>query len=145
MEPPCMSWFTYHQMLLDTRNKNTYGLRVGISTVFEIFGHFLFRRGRDYLVMSWPTCIYHQIFLDTKNKNMYGYGVGISTVFEIFGHFLFKGGPPLMVMPCIPSDDPWHKEQECIQFRHGEFSSFQDIKKSPYCAPTPPPEEMQTL
>jgi hypothetical protein len=30
-------------MILDTRNKNTYGLGVGISTVFEIFGHFLFQ------------------------------------------------------------------------------------------------------
>jgi hypothetical protein len=30
-------------MFLDTRNKNMYGLRVGISTVFEIFRHFLFK------------------------------------------------------------------------------------------------------
>jgi hypothetical protein len=37
------SWLTYHQMLLDTRNKNTYGLGVRISTVFQIFGHFLFK------------------------------------------------------------------------------------------------------
>jgi hypothetical protein len=29
-------------MLLDTKNKNKYGLGVGISTVFEIFSHFLF-------------------------------------------------------------------------------------------------------
>jgi hypothetical protein len=34
---------TYHQMQLDTRNKNTYGLGMGISMVFEILGHFLFR------------------------------------------------------------------------------------------------------
>jgi hypothetical protein len=32
---------TFQQMLLDTRNKDIYGLGVGISTVFEIFGHFL--------------------------------------------------------------------------------------------------------
>jgi hypothetical protein len=30
-------------MLLDTRNKNIYGLGVGISRVFEIFGHFLYQ------------------------------------------------------------------------------------------------------
>jgi hypothetical protein len=30
-------------MLLDTRNKNIYGLGVGISTVFKILGHFLFK------------------------------------------------------------------------------------------------------
>jgi hypothetical protein len=30
-------------MLLDTRNKNIYGLGVRISTFFEIFGHFLFK------------------------------------------------------------------------------------------------------
>jgi hypothetical protein len=29
-------------MVLETRNKNMYGLGVGISTVFENFGHFLF-------------------------------------------------------------------------------------------------------
>jgi hypothetical protein len=31
-------------MFLDTRIKDVYGLGVGISTVFEIFGHFLFKR-----------------------------------------------------------------------------------------------------
>jgi hypothetical protein len=30
-------------MFLVTKNKNMYGLRVGISTVFEILGHFLFK------------------------------------------------------------------------------------------------------
>jgi hypothetical protein len=84
-----LSWLTYHQMLLDTRNKNIYSLGVGISTVFEIFGHFLFKLGRNYTVWSWPT--YHMMFLDTRTKNMYDSGVGISTIFEIFGHFLFKG------------------------------------------------------
>jgi hypothetical protein len=38
-------------MLLDTRNKNIYGLEVGISTVFEIFGHFLYQGEQDYSVM----------------------------------------------------------------------------------------------
>jgi hypothetical protein len=33
-------------MFLDTRNKNMYGLGVGISTVFEIAEHFLFNGGR---------------------------------------------------------------------------------------------------
>jgi hypothetical protein len=43
---------TYHQMLLDTRNKNISGIGVGILMVFEIFGHFLFKAGRDYHVRS---------------------------------------------------------------------------------------------
>jgi hypothetical protein len=30
-------------MLLDTRNKNIYGLDVGISREFKIFVHFLFK------------------------------------------------------------------------------------------------------
>jgi hypothetical protein len=30
-------------MLLDTRNKNIHGLVVGISTVFETFGLFLYQ------------------------------------------------------------------------------------------------------
>jgi hypothetical protein len=29
-------------MFLDTRNKNIYGLGMGISIVFKIFSHFLF-------------------------------------------------------------------------------------------------------
>jgi hypothetical protein len=44
-------WHTYHQMLLDSRNKNIYGLGVGISTVFEIVGHFLYQRGTGSLSM----------------------------------------------------------------------------------------------
>jgi hypothetical protein len=32
-------------MLFDTRNKNIYGLGVGISTGFEKLGHFLFKGG----------------------------------------------------------------------------------------------------
>jgi hypothetical protein len=31
---------TYHQMFLDTRNKNMYDLGVGISMVFKIFRQF---------------------------------------------------------------------------------------------------------
>jgi hypothetical protein len=48
-------------MLLDIRNKNIYGLGVGISTVFEIFGHFLYQErgeritpyGYDLHTISW--------------------------------------------------------------------------------------------
>ena len=32
-------------MFLDTRNKNMYGLGVGISTILEIAEHFLFNGG----------------------------------------------------------------------------------------------------
>jgi hypothetical protein len=74
-------------MLLDTRNKNTYGLGVGISMVFDIFRHFLYQRmepPRNVMTYYIPS----DMFLKTKNKNKYGLGVGISTVFEIFGHFL---------------------------------------------------------
>jgi hypothetical protein len=34
-------------MLLDTKNKNIYGLGVGISTFFEIYLDFLFLAGGD--------------------------------------------------------------------------------------------------
>jgi hypothetical protein len=63
------------------------GLGVGISTVFKIFGHFLFQE--DGTTTYCHKLLYHQMFLDTRNNNMYGLGVGISTVFEILGHFLF--------------------------------------------------------
>ena len=33
----------YHWMLLNARNKNIYGLGVGISTVFKIFSYFPFK------------------------------------------------------------------------------------------------------
>ena len=35
----------YHQMFLDTRNKNMYGLGVGISRDFKIFSNFQFLGG----------------------------------------------------------------------------------------------------
>jgi hypothetical protein len=38
-------------MLLNTRNKNIYGLGVGISTVFDIYGHFLYQGGTGPLRM----------------------------------------------------------------------------------------------
>jgi hypothetical protein len=90
-------------MLLDTRNKNIYSLGVGISTVFEIFWHFLFRGGWDHPYT--PSDVHTQ----TKNiKNMYYLGVVISTIFDILGHFLFRGwvGSPRMVMTYIPSNAP---------------------------------------
>jgi hypothetical protein len=64
-------------LLLDTRNKNIYGLGMGISTVFEIFGHFLYQGDRinqvgyDYTIRCYLT-------QETRN---YGLGVGISRVF----------------------------------------------------------------
>jgi hypothetical protein len=56
---------------------------VGISTVFEIYGHSLFQGDGS---------IYHEMFFDTRNNCMYGLGVGISKILEILGHFLFQGG-----------------------------------------------------
>jgi hypothetical protein len=57
--------------------------RVGISTVFEIFGHFLYQGGgggQDHFV--WLLTPHHHLLLDTRNKNIYnGLGVGISTAF----------------------------------------------------------------
>jgi hypothetical protein len=54
-------------MSLDTKNKNKYGFGVGISTVFEIFGHFLFNRGGG------TTPCGHDLhtILGTRNKNIY--------------------------------------------------------------------------
>jgi hypothetical protein len=82
------SWPTYHHLLLDTRNKNIYGLGVGISVVFEILQNFLFKGGWDYNIPS--LLAYHQILFDTRNKNIYW--VGFSTVFKIFYHFLYQEG-----------------------------------------------------
>jgi CRISPR/Cas system CMR-associated protein Cmr3 (group 5 of RAMP superfamily) len=73
-------------MLLDTRNNNICGLEVGISKVFEILGHFLFKGDRTTTYST-----YHQMLLHTRNNKISGLGVEISTVFEIFGHFLYQG------------------------------------------------------
>jgi CRISPR/Cas system CMR-associated protein Cmr3 (group 5 of RAMP superfamily) len=87
-----------------TQETRIHGSGVGISTVFEIFGHFLYQEGQDHSV--WLLISHHHLPLDTRIY-IYGLGVGISTVFEIFGHFLFKGdGTTVMVMTYIPSDAP---------------------------------------
>jgi hypothetical protein len=52
-------------MLLDTTNKNIYGIGVGISMVFEILGHFLFK-GAPYTVM-----IYIQSDATSYKKQIY--------------------------------------------------------------------------
>jgi hypothetical protein len=81
-------------MLLDTRNKNIYGVK--IPTVFKIFDHQQFSRYQiTSCIMRDRTTPYgHDLhmLLDTRNKNIHGLGVGISTAFKIFGHILNQGG-----------------------------------------------------
>jgi hypothetical protein len=80
-------------MLFDTRNENIYG--VGISTVFEIFDHFLYQM----CVFFWGGKItphgYDQHTIScylTQETTICIYMVwGISTFFEIFGYSMFKG------------------------------------------------------
>jgi hypothetical protein len=74
-------WPTYHKMPSDTRNKNIYGLEVGISMVYEIYG--------NHPIWSWLTN--HQMLLDTRNKNTYGLGWGFNG-FRDGLHFLYQGG-----------------------------------------------------
>jgi hypothetical protein len=75
-----------------------YSLGVGVSTVFEILGHFLFKGGQDHPyghdlhTIRWSLTQRNQMVLDTRNKNLYGLGVGFSIVFEIFSNFPFLGG-----------------------------------------------------
>jgi hypothetical protein len=73
-----------HHMLLDIRNKNihVYGLGVGVSVVFEILQHFLFKGGRDHHFMTCIIVACHQTLLDTRNKNVCGLRVGISMIFK---------------------------------------------------------------
>jgi hypothetical protein len=86
------SWPTYHQQVLDIRNKNIYGLGVEFSTVLRYLGtsYMYMGGGQDHSVWSSP--IYHQMLRHTRNNNLHGLEVGISMVFEIIGHLLFKGG-----------------------------------------------------
>jgi hypothetical protein len=92
------SWPTYHQMLLDTINKNIYGLGVEISMIFEILGYFLFKEERGHHVRSWL-----------------GLGWGSQWFSRYLGTSCIKGTePPRNVMTYIPSDVPWHKKQEYV-------------------------------
>jgi hypothetical protein len=71
-------------MLLDTRNKNMYRSGVGISMVFKILRHILFKG--DWTTMyTVMTCIPSDA---SWHKKIHGLGV---VIMEIFGHFLFKG------------------------------------------------------
>jgi hypothetical protein len=72
-------------MFLDTRNKNMYGLGVGISTDFKIFSNFPFQG-----VGLTPGVI--SLACNTRNENIYGLGVGISIDFKIFSQFPISGG-----------------------------------------------------
>jgi hypothetical protein len=121
------SWPTYHQMLLDTRNKNMYGLGMGISTVFKTFGHFLYQGKQDHSVWSWPTVTY--IPSDaTWHKNIYGLGVGISMNFEILGHFLLKGGWDHQVRSWLPYHQmllvTWSKNIYGLGWEFQQFSRY---------------------
>jgi hypothetical protein len=73
-------------MLLDTRNKNIYGLCVGMSTVFNISEHLRFKEttlyGHDLHTI--------RCYL-TQETRIYVLWVGIPIVFEILGPFLFQG------------------------------------------------------
>jgi hypothetical protein len=96
----------YHQMFLDTINKNihVYGLGVGISTVSEIAEHFLFKGGTTPYVHDLHTI---RCSLARGTGIIYNLGVGISTVFKIFSYFNFLGvGLTLGVMTYIPLDAP---------------------------------------
>jgi hypothetical protein len=75
-------------MILDTKNKNMYGLGKGISTVFEM--HFL---SQGYRNTPYGHDLQNiKLSPDTRIKDTYGLGVRISTVCEILRHSLFKGG-----------------------------------------------------
>jgi hypothetical protein len=67
-------------MLLDTRNKNMYGLRVGTSTAFEKFGHSLFKGDET---TPYGHDIHTYVPSDApRNKNIYSSRVENSTVFK---------------------------------------------------------------
>jgi hypothetical protein len=77
-------------MTLNTRNKNIYGLWVGISTVFNILEH-LRIKGEGSLRMVMTT--YKWMLLDTKNKTVIIWfrGGDLKSFLQILEHFLFKG------------------------------------------------------
>jgi hypothetical protein len=104
-----------------------HGLGVGISTVFEIFGHFLYqgRTGSLHMVINFTpsSATWH------KQEYIWFRGGDLNSFWNIWAITVSRGiGPPHMVMTYIPSDAPWYKEQGYIQFWGGDFDSFNDIE-----------------
>jgi hypothetical protein len=97
---------------------------VGISTIFQKCGHFLFKVGWDHHVQSWLTYMYHKILLDRHKKQEYIYGLGNSTVFEIFDHFLIMGE---RTAPCgqnLHTIRYYFTKETRIWFRGGDLIRF---------------------
>jgi hypothetical protein len=102
-------WSWLHTITFpDTRNKNTYGLWVGISIVFKTLEHFWCKGngtityGHDHYTIKSSL---------TQGTSIWFMG-GISIVFNISEHLRFIGygtTPYGMVMTYIPSDATWHK------------------------------------
>jgi hypothetical protein len=97
------SWPTYHQMLLDTKNKNTYGLGVAISVVFGILRHFLFKG--TVPPCTDMICIPSDATWHEKREYIWFRDGDFNSFQDIWSLPVSRGtGPLRMVMTYIPSD-----------------------------------------
>jgi hypothetical protein len=138
-------WLTYHQMLLNTRNKNMYGSEVGISTVFEKFGHFLFQ-GR-----TWPPRIvmtYIPSDAPWHKEQVYSLGMENSLVLKNVPYCAPTRSPGMMTLSNLSLNYVWMLSCKfqlfslcgsCDKDFKNIFSNVNKYKNSlPYCGPTWP-------
>lgn len=97
-------------MLLDTKNKNFCGLGVGISTVFKMFGHFLFEGDQDHPRAHGLHV--HIICLLTLKTLIYMVCNGDLNEFWNIEHFLCQGDGRTPYGYNIYDDAKLHKKQE---------------------------------
>lgn len=106
-----------------------YGLGVVITTVFNIFGHFLFNGSQDQAQGLWSTR--HLMSLEKNKKRIYMYVVKgwDSQPFKIhLGSYCSRGPRQTNgFMTYTPFDAVWHKEQEFIWFKDEILSLFIDM------------------
>jgi hypothetical protein len=120
------SWPTYHQMLLYARNKNihVYGLRVGISVLFEIWKHFCLKgTGPPFTVM---TCIPSCATWHKKQDYIWLRGGDLNGFWDMWTLSLDMGDGISMYSHDIHTITGKLK-QEYIEFRGGDLNCFRDI------------------
>jgi hypothetical protein len=110
---------------------------VGISTVFEIFGHYLNQGDGITPIIPWPT--YHQMFLDTKTRICMVEGWGSQQFSNNLGTSCLRGDRTTLYSHDLHTIWWSFAHRTRILFRGGEFNGFQDIKISSLLCPDPTP------
>jgi hypothetical protein len=133
-------------MLLDTKNKNIYSLWVGISTVFEKCGHFLFTG--DGTTKTSTVIAYIPSYVTWHKTQEYIWGGNFIGFWDIWSLPVSRGQDYSVWSWLIYHHMLLDTRNENIYglIRARDISSFQYVlKNAPYCAPPPRPPGTMTL